>query len=65
MEKQKINKIVGISSAIMMTAAFGMIMGGGGAGNRPVEVAGIIIMGVNSLYWAIYLIKNMKNAPED
>lgn len=47
----------------MLTAAFGMIMGGGAAGNRILEISGIIIMGIGSLYWAFVLLrsKNKEN----
>jgi hypothetical protein len=63
MNKHKLNTILAVISAIMLTAAFGMIMGGGAAGNRVLEISGIIIMGIGSLYWAFVLLrsKNKEN----
>jgi len=58
MNKHKLNTMLAVISAIMMTAAFGMIMGGGAAGNRLVEISGIIIMGIGSLYWAFVLLRS-------
>ena len=53
-------KNLGFAAIVMVFLGFGMIMGGSGSGNKPIEMTGIAFLGFGCIYLILKLSGKLK-----